>query len=162
MGIKSQSMDLSIMAMEAGQFETGAVQIVSHDATISDGRGNDRIVVPVRPLHITHSQLVLVAGRGSTGEVVGEGVTDNGIAKVEFLGRMIRRDADRLEDLFTTDNSMSPLGRDIQSGDRRTSLMGDGLGSTWSIDRYGDVSQPRRSSASSATILRRHSSQSVG
>lgn len=44
---------------------------------------------------------------------MGGGIADDSIANIEFLGGMIGRDSDGLEDVLTRNDSMGLLWRDI-------------------------------------------------
>lgn len=58
---------------------------------------------------------------------MGGGITNNGIADIKFLGRMVWRNSNGLQNLLASDDSVRALRGDIQGRDGDAGFVGDGL-----------------------------------
>jgi hypothetical protein len=65
--------------------------------------------------------------------MVGRSIADDSISNIIFLRGVIWRDPNGFEDLLASDNSMCPVGRDVQGRDSDACFMGDGLRFPWAL-----------------------------
>jgi hypothetical protein len=106
-------MNLTAVSLEAAKFIASPIEIIDDNATISHSGGYGPVIIAMGPFHVPDGQLVLVPRGKPTPTMMCGGVTDDSIAKIDFLRKTVGGDPNGLQDFLPTNDGMRPLRGDV-------------------------------------------------